>query len=298
MVLNNMTLKKKVLILGSTGMLGHQVVKYFEGTSDFIVNDISYRKKLSERTIVLDAMNKVALEKIIVKLNPDFIINCIGILIRGDHDQEKIIYLNAYLPHQLKRISKKINAKLIHISSDCVFSGLKGQYIETDLRDGQGLYSQTKQLGEINDDTNLTIRTSFIGPELKNDGEGIFHWFMNQTGTIDGFKKSIWSGVSAIELSKAIKWAIENNITGLYHVTNNSFISKYDLLQLFKKFTKKSIRIKAVDGKPVDKSFRDTRLLIDYEIPSYEKMIIEMIDLVASNRVLYSQYKFESFDKR
>ena len=298
MVLNNMTLKKKVLILGSTGMLGHQVVKYFEGTSDFIVNDISYRKKLSERTIVLDAMNKVALEKIIVKLNPDFIINCIGILIRGDHDQEKIIYLNAYLPHQLKRISKKINAKLIHISSDCVFSGLKGQYIETDLRDGQGLYSQTKKLGEINDDTNLTIRTSFIGPELKNDGEGIFHWFMNQTGNIEGFKKSIWSGVSAIELSKAIKWAIENNITGLYHVTNNSFISKYDLLQLFKKFTKKSIRIKAVDGKPVDKSFRDTKLLIDYEIPSYEKMIIEMIDLVASNRVLYSQYKFESFDKR
>jgi len=293
-----MTLKKKVLILGSTGMLGHQVVKYFEDISDFIVNDISYRKKLSERTIVLDAMNKAALEKIIVKLNPDFIINCIGILIRGDHDQEKIIYLNAYLPHQLKKIAKKINSKLIHISSDCVFSGLKGQYMETDLRDGQGLYSQTKKLGEINDDTNLTIRTSFIGPELKNDGEGIFHWFMNQTGNIEGFKKSIWSGVSAIELSKAIKWAIENNITGLYHVTNNSFISKYDLLQLFKKCTKKSIRIEAVDGKPVDKSFRDTRLLIDYEIPSYEKMVNEMIDLVASKRVLYSQYNVESFDKR
>jgi dTDP-4-dehydrorhamnose reductase len=293
-----MTLKKKVLILGSTGMLGHQVVKYFEDISDFIVNDISYRKKLSERTIVLDAMNKAALEKIIVKLNPDFIINCIGILIRGDHDQEKIIYLNAYLPHQLKKIAKKINSKLIHVSSDCVFSGLKGQYMETDLRDGQGLYSQTKKLGEINDDTNLTIRTSFIGPELKNDGEGIFHWFMNQTGTIEGFKKSIWSGVSAIELSKAIKWAIENNITGLYHVTNNSFISKYDLLQLFKKCTKKSIRIEAVDGKPVDKSFRDTRLLIDYEIPSYEKMVNEMIDLVASKRVLYSQYNVESFDKR
>ena len=293
-----MTVKKKILVLGSTGMLGHQVVNYLKNFDDFTVDDISYRKKFRESTVIVDAMSKSVLERIIVKLNPDFIINCIGILIRGEHDKEKSIYLNAYLPHQLKRIAKKINSKLIHISSDCVFSGLKGQYKENDLKDGKGLYSQTKQLGEINDDTNLTIRTSFIGPELKNDGEGIFHWFMNQTRPIDGFKKSIWSGVTAIELAKAIKWAIENNITGLYHVTNNSIISKCDLLQLFKKSTKKSIRIVAVDGKPVDKSFRDTRLLIDYEIPSYEIMINEMIDLIVSNRVLYSQYNVESFDKR
>jgi dTDP-4-dehydrorhamnose reductase len=170
--------------------------------------------------------------------------------------------------------------------------------METDLKDGQGIYPQTKKLGEIIDDTNLTIRTSIIGPELKNNGEGFFHWFMSQTEPIDGFQKSIWSGVTTIEISKAIKWTIDNHITGLYHVTNNSSISKYDLLQLLKKYTKKSIRIEAVDGKCVNKSFIDTRLLMDYKIPSYDKMINEMIDLVASNRILYSQYKVESFDKK
>ena len=292
-----MTLRKKVLILGSTGMLGHQVVNYLKGFSDFIVDDISYRNKLRMSTIIVDAMSKSVLEEAIVKLKPDFIINCIGILVKGSQDEERAIYLNAYLPHQLKTIAKNINSKLIHISTDCVFSGSRGQYIETDSRDGQGVYSQTKILGEIVDSVNLTLRTSIIGPELKNNGEGLFHWFMNQSSDVSGYTKAIWSGVTTIELAKAVKWSIDNNITGLYHVTNNSSISKYDLLQLFQKHTKKSIRIKSINGKYVDKSFIDTKLLMDYEIPSYEKMVVEMIDSIVNNRALYSQYKVGSFDK-
>ncbi|MDB9933941.1 sugar nucleotide-binding protein, partial [Candidatus Thioglobus sp.] len=179
-----MSLKKKVLVLGSTGMLGHQVVNYLKDFGDFIIDDISYRNKLRKSTIILDAMDKSSLERAIVKLKPDFIINCIGILVNGSQNKERAIYLNAYLPHQLKTIAKNINSKLIHISTDCVFSGLKGQYIEADPRDGQDVYSQTKILGEVIDDTNLTLRTSIIGPELKNNGEGLFHWFMNQSGNI------------------------------------------------------------------------------------------------------------------
>ena len=272
-------------------MLGHQVVSYFLNFDDYDVIDIAFRSKLREKTIVSDVTNKTTFEKVVTELKPDFIVNCIGILIHGSSNVENAIYLNAYLPHQLKKISKNIGAKLIHISTDCVFSGNKGGYIESDVKDGKGVYSQTKILGEIEDDANLTLRTSIIGPELKDNGEGLFHWFMSQQGDITGFTRAIWSGVTTLELVKAIKWSIESNITGLYHVTNNSSISKYELLKLFQKYTKKDISIKSVDGKNVDKSFIDTRLLIDYKIPSYDQMISNMVSLITNNMSLYSQYK-------
>ena len=278
-------------------MLGHQVVSYFLNFDDYDVIDIAFRSKLREKTIVSDVTNKTTFEKVVTELKPDFIVNCIGILIHGSSNVENAIYLNAYLPHQLKKISKNIGAKLIHISTDCVFSGDKGGYIETDVKDGKGVYSQTKKLGEIEDDANLTLRTSIIGPELKDNGEGLFHWFMNQQGDITGFTRAIWSGVTTIELAKAVKWSIDNDITGLYHVTNNTSISKYDLLKLFQKYTKKDINIKSSSGKDVDKSFIDTRLSMDYEISSYDQMISDMVSLIDNNRPLYSQYKVGIFDK-
>ena len=270
-------MKKKVLVLGSTGMLGHQVVNYFLKFDDYNIVDIAFRSKLREKTVIADVTDKTTFEKIVTELNPDFIVNCIGILIHGSHNVENAIYLNAYLPHHLKKISKNIDAKLIHISTDCVFSGDKGSYIESDTKDGKGIYSQTKSLGEIEDDANLTLRTSIIGPELKENGEGLFHWFMSQSDDISGFTKSIWSGVTTIELAKAIKWSIDADITGLYHVTNNLSINKYNLLKLFQKYTEKEISISPVEGRDVDKSLVDTRMLMDFDIPNYENMIKEMI---------------------
>ncbi len=282
---------KKVLVLGSTGMLGHQVVNYLSQFDEYEVVDISYRNKLRDSTIILDVTNKDLLEKTIVDIKPNFIVNCIGVLINGaNSDIANAIYINAYLPHQLKNIAKDIDAKLIHISTDCVFSGKRGKYIESDERDGNDTYAKTKALGEVIDDTNVTLRTSIIGLELKRNGEGLFHWFMNQSGSINGFTKAIWSGVTTIELAKTVKWAIENEITGLYHVTNNKDINKYELLNLFKKYTKKDIEIIAVDGKEINKSFIDTREEINYIIPSYDEMIKDMVDLISSNRDLYKQY--------
>ena len=278
-------------------MLGHQVVNYFLRFHDYDVIDIALRSKLRDKTIISDVTDGVAFERVVTEQSPDFIVNCIGVLIHGSSNVGNAIYLNAYLPHQLKKISKNINAKLIHISTDCVFSGSKGGYIESDVKDGQGVYPQTKILGEIEDDSNLTLRTSIVGPELKINGEGLFHWFMNQQGDISGFTKSIWSGVTTIELAKAVKWSIDNEITGLYHVTNNTIISKYELLKLFQKHIKKDINIKPVDENNVDKSFIDTRLLMNYKIPSYDEMISDMASLIVNNRSLYSQYKVGSFDK-
>ena len=292
-------MKDKVLVLGSAGLIGHQVYNYLKDSDNYELHNISYRNKIQNDTILLNARDEKNFIDKITSIRPHYIINCIGILINGsDTDPENAIFLNSYMPHRLTRLADKINAKLIHISTDCVFSGDKKEpYVETDEKDGRGVYAKTKGLGEIVNDKHLTLRTSVVGPELKGDGEELFHWFMSQSDSVSGFTKAIWSGVTTIELAKAVKWSIDHHITGLYHVTNNSSISKHDLLQLFQKYTKKDIFINQVDGKNVDKSFIDTRLLMDYEIPSYERMVSDMIDLITNNRTLYSQYKVGNFDK-
>ena len=292
-------MKDKVLVLGSAGLIGHQVYNYLKDSDNYELHNISYRNKIQNDTILLNARDEKNFIDKITSIRPHYIINCIGILINGsDTDPENAIFLNSYMPHRLTRLADKINAKLIHISTDCVFSGDKKEsYIETDEKDGRGVYAKSKGLGEIVNNKHLTLRTSVVGPELKGDGEELFHWFMSQSDSVSGFTKAIWSGVTTIELAKAVKWSIDHHITGLYHVTNNSSISKHDLLQLFQKYTKKDIFINQVDGKNVDKSFIDTRLLMDYEIPSYERMVSDMIDLITNNRTLYSQYKVGNFDK-
>jgi dTDP-4-dehydrorhamnose reductase len=195
------------------------------------------------------------------------------------------------MPHRLARVADELDAKLLHISTDCVFSGRKKEpYLETDEKDGKDTYAKTKALGEIIGDRHLTLRTSVVGPELKEDGEELFHWFMKQTGSVHGFTKAIWSGVTTWELAKAVKWAIEKDITGLYHVTNGQPVDKYTLLKLFQKYTGKEIEIIPVDGKEVDKSFVDTRQEIDYDIPDYDTMIGEMVDQIKRNPIRYAQY--------
>lgn len=285
-------LKKRILVLGSTGLIGHQVFNYLQCNGQYELYDFAYRKPLQNGTVILDARNEEKYLKKIGDVAPDFIVNCVGILINGANiNPENAIFLNAYMPHRLARLADEINAKLIHISTDCVFSGNKDTaYIETDAKDGFGIYAKTKALGEVISEDHLTLRTSVVGPELKNDGEELFHWFMNQNGAIDGYTKAIWSGVTTLELAKAVDFSIRAGITGLHHVTNNASINKYDLLRLIQKHTRKEISINAVNGKKSDKSFIDTRGLLGYEIPSYDRMISDMVKLIVNNKTLYSQY--------
>jgi len=285
--------KVKVLVLGSTGLIGHQVYNYLKKNSDYELSNISYRKKLQEDTILIDIRDEKKFLDTVEKIKPNIIINCIGVLINGSNkDPENAIFINAYMPHRLMRLADSINAKLIHISTDCVFSGNKKEpYLELDEKDGKDIYAKTKGLGEIINNEHLTLRTSVVGPELKTNGEELFHWFMNQSGTINGFTKAIWSGVTAIELAKAVMWAIDNKTTGLYHITNNQPINKYDLLLLFKKHTQKNIEVLSVEGRNVDKSFIDTRKLTNYSIPSYDEMIRDMVQLIIDNQALYDQYE-------
>ena len=237
-------MKKKILLLGGTGMAGHMIYYYLQNTNKYIIKNVVYRNKLTEDSIVVDVTDKAAVELIVRQENPDIIINCIGVLIKGSKEHpDNAIYINAYFPHLLKRISDNIDAKLIHISTDCVFSGKKGNYSESDFRDADDVYGRSKALGEIINNKDLTIRTSIIGPELKHNGEGLFHWFITQQGEVYGFKTAIWGGVTTLELAKAIDYAIENNTTGLVQLSNGIGINKYDLLMLFKKIWNKDIKI-------------------------------------------------------
>jgi dTDP-4-dehydrorhamnose reductase len=280
---------KRVLVLGSTGMLGHQVVIRLNQNPGVEVYDLSFRTKLRDETIICDVTDFEKLTQIIEQIHPDVIINCIGILIRGSNENPKnSILINAYLPHYLASQADEIGAKLIHVSTDCVFSGKKGRYVESDYRDADDVYGRGKALGEVFSDKHLTLRTSIIGPELKKKGEGLFHWFMSQSGTIKGFTKAIWGGVTTVELAKVIEFSIVHQVSGLYHVTNEIPISKHDLLELFKSEFEKDIKIEAFDGKQVDKSLITEYPKILPKIPDYSQMIHEIKLFMDSHEELYS----------
>ncbi len=281
---------KKVLVLGTTGLIGHQVYYYLK-SKGYDVIGMAHIRQLDDTTIQIDARDEHEFIRNILNVAPDTIVNCMGILIaEANQNPEHAVFLNAYMPHRLKRVADDIKAKLIHISTDCVFSGKKGGYTENDIKDADGIYGRAKALGEITAEPHLTLRTSVVGPELKEEGEELFHWFMKQEGSVQGYTKSLWSGVTTLELAKAVEWAISGDISGLYHVTNGVPINKYKLLMLFKKYTGKNIDIVAVEGRVTDKSFVDTRKISEYTIPHYEVMIKNMIKLMKKKANLYSQY--------
>jgi len=281
---------KKVLLFGATGMAGHVTYYYLRSMGKYDISNVVYRTPLTEDSIVVDVTNRDAVADVVHRVHPEIIINCVGILIKGSREHpDNAILINAYFPHLLKRLSDEVGAKLIHISTDCVFSGKKGNYTEDDFRDADDVYGRSKALGEIINDKDLTIRTSIIGPELKENGEGLFHWFMHQCGEINGFRTAIWGGVTTLELAKAIDFSLDNGIVGLIHLSNGVGISKFDLLNLFKEIWGKDTVIKPYDGNEVDKSIEKS-LRLDYEVPSYRQMLVEQFEMMKSYSNLYSAY--------
>lgn len=287
-------MKKKILILGSAGMAGHVITLYLRGLKDqYQVIDVSRSENLIKPSLLVDVVNFDKLEELISSQRTDIIINCIGILNQyAENCPDQAVLLNSYLPHFLEVKTKNILCKVIHISTDCVFSGQKGKYTENELKDGKGFYAQSKALGEIMNDKDLTIRTSIIGPELKNSGIGLFNWFSEQNGTIKGYNQALWSGVTTIELAKAIVTFIEKDIKGIYHLTNNTSISKYDLLILLKnEFLNSGVTdIIPDESYKIDKSLLNTRTDLNYTIPTYSKMIKEMKIWIENHYDKYPHY--------
>lgn len=272
-------------------MLGHVVFSYLNQRNEFEIYDIVYRNKLRNESILCDITDVEQVKKQIHQIKPDYIINCIGILIKGSTtNPANAIFINSYFPHLLVQIADELNSKVIHISTDCVFSGKKGSYTETDFRDADDTYGRSKALGEVFSDRHLTLRTSIIGPEIKKHGEGLFHWFMHQSGEINGFTEAFWGGVTTLQLAKCIEQSIHQNYIGLLHVTNGERISKFDLIKLFQSIWKiDTVSIMPYSGKSVDKSLISKKE-IDFNVPSYSDMLLKQFGWMKKRNEMYSPY--------
>lgn len=281
----------KILILGSIGMAGHLITLYFK-EQGHDVTAYSMKPFPYCRNIIGNAFETEKFTKMLLDEEWDAVINCIGLLNQmADKNPGMAVYLNSYLPHLVADMLQNRKTKLIHMSTDCVFAGNTGPYFEDSLRDGRTFYDRTKALGEIEDDKNVTFRNSIVGPDMNENGIGLFNWFMKQKGTIKGFTGALWTGVTTLTLAKAMEYALQSDFSGLYNLVNNTSISKYDLLCLFNKhFRNNEVIIEKSDTLQLDKSLRHNRTDFDFEVPSYEQMIIEMKEWVDTHKIFYPQY--------
>lgn len=284
----------KVVVLGSTGMAGNVISQYLSERG-YEVYRSSRSEKPGKYSKAIDVMKFEALEAWLDEVNPGVVINCVGLLEKACANRPDLgVLMNSYLPHRLEVKYKDSSTRIIHLSTDCVFSGARGTYREDDVRDGASVYDRSKALGELKNDKDLTFRMSIIGPDIDPKGIGLFNWFMSQKGTIQGWSKAIWNGISTVELARGIDEAIRQNLSGLYQLVPNEAISKFELLKLFRKiFKRDDIVIEKVDGLDVNKTLLCTRTDFDFKVKSYPEQIEDMKEWIYAHSSLYPHY----FDK-
>lgn len=282
------------LVLGATGMAGHTIA-FFLKEQGHTVRSLNRNPFPFVEEIRGDVTDFENVKKIIENDDYDAVINCVGILNQNaEKNKHLAVFLNSYLPHYLSFITCEMETQVIHMSTDCVFSGKEGSYNENSFRDGVTFYDRSKALGELETGKNLTFRNSIIGPDMKQEGIGLFNWFMKQKGPIKGYTNAIWTGVTTLTLAKAMEKAAKDKLRGIYNLVNNCTISKYDLLSLFNKYFRNNcMLITPDDGVRVDKSLIDTRTDFDFHVPSYETMIQEMKTWIFSHKYLYPHYFHE-----
>ena len=281
----------KILVLGSVGMAGHLITLYFK-EKGYDVSAYSMYPFPYTKNIIGNALETDNFKNMLLNGDYDVAINCIGILNQvADENQSLAVYLNSYLPHLIADTLKQKKTKLIHMSTDCVFAGNSGPYYEDSLRDGRTFYDRSKALGEVEDNKNLTFRNSIIGPDMNENGIGLFNWFMKQKGEINGFTGAMWTGVTTLTLAKAMEQAIKESLSGLCNLVNNTSISKYDLLCLFNRyFRNNELKINKSDSLNLDKSLRSKRDDFSFVVPSYEEMVREMSEWINEHKDLYPLY--------
>ena len=278
----------KILILGGTGMLGHRLWLNLSQVHETWVTsrgDAAAFPDLPEfpRKYIRPHVNALLLDQVrdaVASIQPDLVINCIGLIKQLSlvNDPLSSIPLNALFPHQLAQICGNAGIRLVHISTDCVFSGKKGGYVESDPSDAEDLYGRTKFLGEVTYPHTITLRTSIIGRELTTR-LGLIEWFLAQKGTIRGYKRVIYTGFTTDELSRIIlNYVIPHaDLSGLYHVSSEP-ISKYDLLGLAKDSFGKEVTILPDEDFVSDRSLDSTRFRdrTGYKPPAWPRMIDEL----------------------
>jgi len=279
----------KVLVIGASGMIGSTIVRVIAENKDWeIYGTIRYETvkqffapKVRENFLTnVDVTNYDSLVSVFNEIHPDVVINCAGLTkhISGSEDPVKAIPINALMPHRLAELCKFLGARLIHISTDCVYSGKKGNYLESEPADSMDIYGKSKLLGEVDYPHAVTIRTSTIGHELSTK-HGLLEWFLSQEGQCKGFQRAIFSGLPTIVLAQIIRDIVIPNkdLRGLYHVAGRP-ISKYNLLKLIAEIYGKSIEIIKDETFTIDRSLNADKFqsATGYVSPEWPDLIQSM----------------------
>lgn len=283
----------KFLVLGCNGMAGHVISLYLH-EKGHDVTGFAREKSNLVNSIVGDATDFALLEEILKQKDYDAVINCVGLLNQfAENNHANAVLINGYLPHFLAMVTGKMDTQVIHMSTDCVFSGKTGNYTEDSLQDGTLFYDRSKAIGELNDNKNITLRNSIVGPDMKKEGIGLLNWFMKQNDAVNGFRQAIWTGQTTLQLAKTMEEAAKQRANGLFNMVPSSSINKYELLELFNKhIRKKAIEIIPQDTFVADKSLVRTRFEgFDYQIPDYEVMVKELGEWMRAHKELYPHYE-------
>lgn len=276
----------KVLVLGASGMIGSALIRVLSERRDYEVWGTVRAERVKQffsASIAHNLVEDVDLEnydvllRLLKQLRPDVIVNCAGLTKHKPEADDPLITIpiNTLMPHRLVKLCNLIGARLIHISTDCVFSGEKGEYVESDFADARDIYGKSKALGEINYPNTITLRTSTIGHEL-NSAYGLLEWFLSQDKSCKGYSRAIFSGVPTIVLAQIIRDVVipYKELSGIYHVSAKS-INKHELLKLIAKVYGKSIQITDDDSLAIDRSLNADKFYAatGYVAPEWPELI-------------------------
>ena len=282
----------RFLVLGCNGMAGHMISLYLK-EQGYEIEGFARRESKFVNTILGDVRDTDLLKRVILKGNYNSVVNCIGLLNKfAENDHEAAVYLNAYVPQFLAKITSDNDTQIIHISTDCVFSGSRGGYLETDFPDGELFYDRSKALGELNNKKDVTFRMSLVGPDMNENGIGLINWFMQSDGRVKGYKNAMWTGQTTLQLAKTIENAAIQRVHGLYNMVPEDKINKFDMLCLFNKYLRKDpIEIIPEENFKIDKSLKRTNFeRFSYKIPCYEQQIKELGEWMREHKELYPHY--------
>ena len=285
----------KFFICGCNGMAGHTISLYLQEQGHEVYGFDLQESKLI-KSFAGNAFDTETIGRVIKEGNYDTVINCIGVLNQfAENNHALAAFLNSYFPHFLAKTTEGTDTQVIHMTTDCVFSGKKGSYTEHDLRDGETFYDRSKALGELDDEKNLSLRNSIVGADINPKGIGLLNWFMNNTTgdnpVVNGYTKAMWTGQCTYQLAKTMEAAAKERAHGLVNAVPDTDISKYELLKLFNKYLRGDrVQINPVEGVNADKSLKRTNWDFNYHIPDYEQMVAEMAEWIYKHKELYPHY--------
>ena len=285
----------KFFICGCNGMAGHTISLYLQEQGHEVYGFDLQESKLI-KSFAGNAFDTETIARVIKEGKYDTVINCIGVLNQfAENNHALAAFLNSYFPHFLAKTTEGTDTQVIHMTTDCVFSGKKGSYTEHDHRDGETFYDRSKALGELDDEKNLSLRNSIVGADINPKGIGLLNWFMNNTTgenpVVNGYTKAMWTGQCTYQLAKTMEAAAKERAHGLVNAVPDTDISKYELLKLFNKYLRGGrVQINPVEGINADKSLKRTNWDFNYRIPDYEQMVAEMAEWIYKHKDLYPHY--------